>query len=489
MSSQENIEKKLKELGRAIRTDNSLGKAVMARIREESAGSFPQNHKTSIQRMLWRFVMNRSIKWAAAAAIILAVILAVGFWSRLESSAYAIEQTAQALRNVRYMHIVKHDKAGNLEDERWEEVDPNGFQARYRQNSPSHSFYVVDDRQTVMIYHTDKEKNTVILQTPEDGSYTWHYAPGKMFDEIAGGKPAYAVVAENVQYKGKPAHHLREVAGDTDVYIDPQTKLPIAMGDYEFSYEEPPEGTFDIVIPQGAIVVDRRPGATPGSEPLWMVQEREEEEISRVAQGYTEQGRRALGEGRHAEAVDALTKAVELSPRSNWTCLWLGRALCESGKYDEAIYRLTRVIEMLDKIEWSIPSYYLARAMAYQGKGMVDMAQIDFEKALPKMIESLRNSKAGWSFDLADDPLRFADGVGGEGWHNAPTPEQSLVMMINRLRLFTGQNFGYDPNADEQEQERAIAAWEQWFKDSGRMHFTPDAKLLPILPATEAGSL
>lgn len=484
MSSHENIEKRLQELGRAVGTDDSFGKAVMARIRKEPAKLDSRNRKSSIQLMLWRFIMNRSMKWAAAAAIIVAVVLAVGFWGRLGSPAYALEQTAQALHNIRFMHIVRWDKAGNVEDERWEEIDPNGFQARYRQDSPSHSFYVVDDRQTVMIYHADKEKNTVVLQTPEQGSYTWHYAPGKMFDEIAGGKPLYVVVAENVPYKGRPAHHLREVAGDTDVYIDPQTKLPMAIGDYQVSYEEPPEGTFDIVIPEGAIVVDKRPGAAPGPEPLWMVKEREEEEMGKVAQGYTEQGRRALAAGNYAEAVDALTKAVDLSPRRNWTWLWLGRALCESGRYDEAIYRLTRVIEMLD-----IPSYYLARAVAYQGKGMADMAQIDFEKALPKMIESLRNTRAGWSFDLADDPLRRADGVGGEGWHAAPTPEQSLMMMINRLRVFTGQNFGYDPNAGEQEKERAIAAWEQWLKESGQMRLTPDAKLIPVPPAAEAGSM
>lgn len=478
MSSHGDIEKRLQELGQAVGSDESLSRAVMARIRRETTrmGSSSPNQEIGTQHKLWRFAMNRPIKLAAAAAILVTVALAVGFWGRLGSPAYAVEQTAQALHNVRYMHIIKRDKAGNLEDERWEEIDANGFQARYRQNTPSHSFYVVDDRKTVMVYHAAEDKNTVVLQGPED-SYTWHYAPGKMFDEIARGKPAYAIVAENVQYKGRPAHHLREVAGDEDVYIDPQTKLPIAMGDYEYSFEEPPEGTFDIVIPEGAIVVDKRPGAAPGPEPEWMVKEREEEEKSQVARTYTEQGRRALGEGRYAEAVDALTKAVELTPRRNWTLLWLGRALCEAGKYDEAIYRLTRVIEMLD-----IPSYHLARAKAYYGKGMIDMAQIDFEKVLPKMIQSLRNTQAAWSFDLADDPLRLADGVGGEGWHSHPTPEQSLVMMINRLRIFTGQNFGFDPNGGEQEKEQAIAAWGQWAEESGRIQFTPEAPLIPVPP-------
>jgi tetratricopeptide (TPR) repeat protein len=227
-------------------------------------------------------------------------------------------------------------------------------------------------------------------------------------------------------------------------------------------------------------VVDKRPGATPGPEPQWMVQEREKEEMGKLAQGYFEQGRRALDAGDYAAAVDALTKSIEISPGRNWALFWLGKALCESGKYDEAIYRLTQVIEMMSENGgMSIPSYYLARAQTYQGKGMTDMAQIDFEKALPKMIESLRNTKAAWSFDLADDPLRCADGM-LQDCHDAPTQEQSLIMMINRLRIFTGQDFGYDPNGNAEQKEQAIAAWEQWAKDSGRMKFTPDAKLIPV---------
>jgi tetratricopeptide (TPR) repeat protein len=479
MPPEKDIERRLRELGNAVGDDDSLAEAVMARIHKGQIAAPDEDSKSRIQLVVRRLTMNRFVKFAVAATVIVAIIGGISSLGRFGSKAYAIDQTVEALRNVRYMHIVKHDKAGNLEDERWEEIDPNGYQARYRQNTPSNSFYVVDDRQTVMVYHADKDKNTAILYDPKDQSYTWHYAPGKMFDEIAEGKPAYVVVAENVQYKGRPAHHLRAVALDADVYIDPTTKLPMAMGDYEFSYEEPPQGTFDIVTPEGAIVVDRRPGAKPGPEPQWMVQEREKEELGKAAQAAFEQGRRALAAGDYPAAVDALTKAVELSPGRNWAWFWLGKTLCDSGKYDEAIYRLTRVIEMTSEHGMSIPSYYLARATAYQGKGMTDMAQIDFEKALPKMIESLRNLEAAWSFDLADDPLRRADGM-REGCHEAPTPEQSVAMMINRLRIFTGQNFGYDAGAGEQDKEQAIAAWEQWAKSSGRMKFTPDAKLLPI---------
>jgi len=419
---------------------------------------------------------NRTVQFVSAAAVVVVIAaLAVNLLPRLGAPAYGIDQTIEALQHVRYMHVIKYNRAGNIEDERWEEIDADGYQARYRQNTPSRSFYVVDDRQTVMVYHASPEKNTVVLYDPSEQSYTWHYAPGLMFEEIADGQPMYAVVAENLTYKGRPAHHLRSVRGDTDVYIDSETKLPMAIGDYEVSYEEPPAGTFDIVIPDGAIVVDKRPGATSGPEPQWMVEERRKREIGDIAQAHFEDARVALAGGDYERAIGLFEKTIEMSDGGrNWAWLWMGKALYAAGDYDAAIFRLTRVIEKLAEVGWDIPSCRYARALAYAGKGMTDMAALDLEKILPKMIESLRNPEAAWSFNLADDPLIAADGM-REGCHEGPGPEQSIALMIDRLRLVTGRNFGYDPGATAEENEAAVAAWEQWLADGGPIHVTFDA--------------
>ncbi len=422
--------------------------------------------------------MNRSTRFAAA-AVFVAGIIAGSFLDWSGSRAYAIDQTVEALRNVRYMHLVQRDQAGNLRDERWVEIGPDGYQARYRQDTPSKSFYVVDDRRTVMVYHSAEDKNTAELYDPNEQTYTWHYAPGKWFEDIAKGGADYYTVQENVRYQGRLAHHLRWVLNDTDIYIDPETKLPIACADYEISYEEPPEGAFEIVIPTGAVVVDKRPGAKPASKPQWMLDEERKREQGKIAQACFEDGRRALAAGDHARAIELLTKTVELSPRRNWAWLWLGQALQGAGDYDQAIYRLSRVIDMIAEDGWSIPSYYLARGMAYQAKGMTDMARLDMEKALPKMVEGLRSAGTASLFELVDDPLIIADGM-RQGCHPGPTREQSIVMMINRLRLVTGQNFGYDPNAGADEKEQAIAAWEQWLAGSGKVQFTPQAESLPV---------
>jgi len=76
-------------------------------------------------------------------------------------------------------------------------------------------------------------------------------------------------------------------------------------------------------------------------------------------------------------------------------------------------------------------------------------------------------------FEYADNPMmRY-------GKYN-PTDQQVVINMINRLRLITGQNFGYDPDASAEENEQAIAAWEDWFKNAGQIQFAPDAELIPI---------
>ena len=426
---------------------------------------------------------SRTAKLASIAALVALAVLAISLIPKFTSPTYAIEQTVQALQNVRYMHLIKHDRAGNVEDERWEEIDANGYQARYRQNTPSHSFYVVDDRRTVMVHHAAPEKNTVVLYDPNEQSYTWHYAPGLLFEEIADGQPKYAIVAEDVTYRGQLAHHLRTVVGDTDVYIDPETKLPIAIGEYEVSYEEPPAGTFDIVFPDGVIVVDKRPGASSGPAPQWMIDEERQRELGDIAQTHFEDARRALAQDDYERAIPLFEKTLEISKGGrNWAALWLGKALYGAGDYSGAIFQLTKVIDMVAEHGFDIPSYRYARALAYAAKDMPEMAGLDIEKILPKMIESLRNPKAARPFNLADDPLIASDGM-REGCHSDPTVEQSVVLMINRLRIVSGRSFGYDPSADIEANETAIAAWEQWLETDGQIDITLDAELLPEIPS------
>jgi hypothetical protein len=81
-------------------------------------------------------------------------------------------------------------------------------------------------------------------------------------------------------------------------------------------------------------------------------------------------------------------------------------------------------------------------------------------------------------FEYADNPMmRYSK-------YN-PTDQQMVVNMINRLRIVTGQNFGYAPTATVEVNEVAIGAWEQWLENDGRIKFTPDAEVVPIPETVE----
>jgi len=119
------------------------------------------------------------------------------------------------------------------------------------------------------------------------------------------------------------------------------------------------------------------------------------------------------------------------------------------------VEKYSKVIEMMG----DVPYCLYARALAYTQLSMHAEAQNDFKKARPWMIRALRDTTAAAMFEYADDPT-LRDGK------SPPTKTQTISRMIDRLRIITGQNFGYDSKAGDQENENAIRAWENWFESS-----------------------
>jgi outer membrane lipoprotein-sorting protein len=469
MITRETINEKLEELANAIGSDESLVENIMSRIDAQSIANSNTVRKFNNLLISRRFLMNPVTKFSAAAAVVLiAVLLSMTALDKLIPAAYAIDQTLEALENVRFIHIASRDDTGKIKDERWIEIGPDGFQIRYRQDTPP-NFLVVEDGQTVSVYY--KDKNAVILYDPKDKQYQWVGNLREWLDELVG--QGSVVIEENVDYRGRNAHRVRCFKSNTDCYVDPETKLPIAIGGYQISYEYPPEGTFDIVIPDGVQVADMRPGAAPAELPGWLAEEVANEIVADTS---FHDARHALAAGRYEEAAELFAKVVELQPPGrNWAWFWLGKAHYELGEYDKAIYELSKVIDIFAEHKLVLHYCHLARGLAYAAKGMKNMAQRDCDIALPVMIDALRNVQGAHMFDYADDPLYRSLPK-----EDRPTAQQSLAMMINRLRITTGQNFGYDPNASAEDNEPAIAAWEEWLETSGRINFTPDANLVPI---------
>ncbi len=413
-----------------------------------------------------RIIMKSSItKLAAAAVIIAAVALSIIVIDKLTLDAYALEQTVEAFKNVRFIHLVGRDKPDQVKDERWIELGMDGRQARYRQDTPQYFLVVQDSESTAVYIHG---KKTVVIYDRKDKQFQWIGNLGEFLENLLQkGK----IIKENDDYYGRPAHKVWWPMAGAECYVDPKTKLPFAIGDTEMSYEQPPAGTFEIVIPEDYAVVDLRPGRETGPIPEWL-QDQE------IADKRFDQATHALADGNYAEAADLFEYVVEHQSGRNWAWFWLGYSYYKQGQYQLAIDKFNKVFEIFVDNTCSYCNYY--RGLAYAQIGMDEAAQQDLQTCLPLMLSALRETSAAGIFEYADNPLlRYGK--------YKPTEQQIVANMINRLRIITGQNFGYDPDVSAEENEAAIAAWEEWHKNSGEIKVTPDAELVQVPEVVEEG--
>jgi TolA-binding protein len=413
------------------------------------------------------------MKLGVAAAIAVAAILTISSWYGAGPSAYAVGETVEAIINARFLHIIGRDETGQIDDERWIEIGMDGWQVRYRQDKPPNVFAIEDGESTAVYRH---DKKAVVIFDRKDMQFQWVGELGKALENL---RQEGKILKENDDYNGRPAHKVWWPHMSAECYVDPQTKLPMAIGDTELNYEDPPAGTFEIFIPEGYIVVDRRPGAPAGSVPDWLL---EEQNILEQASEYFNKATHALADGNYAEAAELFEFVTEHQSGRNWAWFWLGSAYYGQGKYEPAIEKFTKVLEIFKayggggKKPLNYCNY--ARGLAYARLGMNDEAAADLQVCLPSMVQTLRTPSGGQMFEYADNPMmRYRK-------YN-PTEQQMVVNMINRLRLITGRNFGYNPAAAAEVNEVAIAAWEQWLETDGKIKFTPDAELIPVPEAVE----
>ncbi|HET6430441.1 MAG TPA: tetratricopeptide repeat protein [Phycisphaerae bacterium] len=448
MTRENDIRQRLDRLGRTLADGPSVADEVMRRIADT-----PAEPPRTTRRLIT--MIHRHRNPIAAGVVMAACVVAAVTWTVLSTApAYALTDTVKALESVRHLHVLRYDKADKLADERWIEVGADGFQTRYRQDTPP-DFLVIDDGKTCMAWH--KDRNTVVLYRRYQQQYQWVGNLGQFFKELAG--PGVASIERNVDYKGRRAHHVRWLKLNMDCYVDADTKLPIAVGGYEVRYDEPPAGTFKVDVPKGVQVVDMTKGV-PADLPAWLASGKE-------AGNLFGQALQALADGDYRQGAELLERVVKLQPGRNWAQYWLGAAWYHLGRYDDAEKQFTVVLGMLQN-----DYCHLARGLARAKAGNQAGARQDIDKALDSMVMALRHPEAAVMFDYAYDPL-YRSG-------RRPAQGVSLQRMIARLRAVTGKNFGFDPDKTPPENEAAIAAWEKWLKTTGpaeRARLDPAANL------------
>jgi hypothetical protein len=105
MTAGETIEEKLEELGNAIGSDESLVEGVMSRIDAMSIVRPGGTYKFKNTLFSRRFVMNRFAKFAAAAVIVIAVVLAINFLDNWVPPAYGVTDLPELFEQAKVIRI------------------------------------------------------------------------------------------------------------------------------------------------------------------------------------------------------------------------------------------------------------------------------------------------------------------------------------------------------------------------------------------------
>ena len=101
LQSLENENRLLTQLGRNLDTGMTARKG---KVLEALSNSTPALHREAVS--IWRMIMkNRTIKFAAAAVIILAALLSISVLDKSVTSAYAFEQTVEAMKKIETVYM------------------------------------------------------------------------------------------------------------------------------------------------------------------------------------------------------------------------------------------------------------------------------------------------------------------------------------------------------------------------------------------------
>ena len=273
----DNIEKLIRDFRVLnVNTTGDMDKRTLA----DALKAHEELNKTTPARTepgIWSTIMrNRKAQLAASAVIIVAAALAISLWDRSTPTAYAIEQTIEAMRKITSIHILGTAFDGG-QIEMWTTVDPE---------TGEHDHFYVDTPQMTSVatpngaYTYDKQANKV---THLIGG---HYVRSDVrFGRFVEDMFELAKSDDNVEiridfvYDPDRAKEVILLVLETEQStleskVDPETKLPMSMimkvsgqptpGQIAQSFDEIhfdlplPEGIFEFEIPEGAEVTEKQ---------------------------------------------------------------------------------------------------------------------------------------------------------------------------------------------------------------------------------------
>ncbi len=267
MRPSENIENAVKKInftaGAKLR-EQILADALKAHEQTETQPAFEKPNR-------WRIIMKSKItKLAAAAVIVIAVMVSITFLDKSVAPAYALEQTIEALKNARIVHMFCRDWDGKA-FEMWMSLNAEGYPEYCYSYWPDYE--ITNISTPTVSYQYNKKMNRVSVNKGQ--LYEFNVQFDRMFENLQkaaeeneGGLKIYRQ-ADSSREKNLIVV-TSEGNKDTEwkIYIDPASKLPVGIhclksnqpGQFIRDFdeirfdEELPAGIFEFEVPEGAIV-------------------------------------------------------------------------------------------------------------------------------------------------------------------------------------------------------------------------------------------
>ena len=185
----------------------------------------------------------RPVKWIAVMIIVLiGLVVSIEILDQSTGPAYALEQTVEAVKNIRYFHFRNLDPRQNVDKEAWVEYDRNGRLKQVRVDflrldsvmvwSKGATQYLKAEPNELCLFedmeHTDKILSFATSHDPRNAVeyLRTREAQGAVRIEIGEPSERSGLIPVNVTYEpntyliGAPAPQMRDV-----LHIDPVTKL------------------------------------------------------------------------------------------------------------------------------------------------------------------------------------------------------------------------------------------------------------------------
>ena len=199
----EHIEQNLEQLADAVGGRDSFVNDVMSRIENSSVQPSNKQQRNTVLR---RVLMKNTIKFTAAAVILVAATLSLTLFDQTVPSAYALEQTAQASHSVHSIHFREFHPGHDKPILAWAEFHPSGLLKQFRLNVPGWDSPQLGPKECIWkdnvasIYLKDKDEFISIKETE---------VAEKMYNGIKQADPKYFIQKmKEFRQEGKIELHI-----------------------------------------------------------------------------------------------------------------------------------------------------------------------------------------------------------------------------------------------------------------------------------------